>query len=49
MTTLFKKHMLLKIHDGTKTATHHPIEPMVKEGGKCRLKTEQFKAHPDSI
>ncbi|MBC8224966.1 ASCH domain-containing protein [Candidatus Bathyarchaeota archaeon] len=49
MTLLFKKTMLPKIHDGTKTATRRPIRPMVKEGGKYRLKTELFKAHPDSI
>ncbi len=49
MTHLFKKHMLLKIREGTKTATCRPIKSMVKEGGKYRLKTEQFKAHPDSI
>lgn len=49
MTLLFKKPMLPKIHDGTKTATRRPIRPMVKEGGKYRLKTELFKAHPDSI
>jgi hypothetical protein len=49
MTLLFKKHMLLKIRDGTKTATRRPIKPMVKEGGKYHLKTELFKVHPDSI
>ena len=49
MTLLFKKPMLPKIHDGTKTATRRPIRPMVKEGGKYRLKTDLFKAHPDSI
>ena len=49
MTLLFKKHMLPKVHDGTKTATRRPIRPMVKERGKYRLKTELFKAHPDSI
>ena len=49
MTLLFKKTMLPKIHDGTKTATRRPTRPMVKEGGKYRLKTELFKVHPDSI
>ncbi len=49
MTLLFKKPMLLKIHDGTKTATRRPIRPMVKEGGRYHLKTELFKTHPDSI
>ena len=49
MTLLFKKPMIPKIHDGTKTATRRPNKPMVKEGGRYRLKTELFKAHPDSI
>jgi hypothetical protein len=49
MTLLFKKPMLPKIHDGTKTATRRPTKPMVKQGGRYRLKTELFKAHPDSI
>ena len=49
MTLLFKKTLLPKIHRGAKTATRRPIRPMVKEGGKYRLKTELFKAHPDSI
>lgn len=49
MTLLFKKTMLPQIHDGTKTATRRPNRPMVKEGGRYRLKTELFKAHPDSI
>ena len=49
MTLLFKKPMLPKIHDGTKTATRRPLRPMVKEGGRYHLKTELFKAHPDSI
>jgi len=49
MTLLFKKHMLLQIRDGSKTATRRPIKPMVKEGGRYHLKTELFKVHPDSI
>ena len=49
MTLLFKKTMLPKIRGGTKTATRRPTKPMVKQGGKYRLKTELFKAHPDSI
>jgi len=49
MTLLFKKPMIPKIHDGTKTATRRPNKPLVKEGGRYRLKTELFKAHPDSI
>ncbi len=49
MTLLFKKPMILQIHDGTKTATRRPNKPMVKEGGIYRLKTELFKSHPDSI
>ncbi len=49
MTLLFKKPMILQIHDGTKTATRRLNKPMVKEGGIYRLKTELFKAHSDSI
>lgn len=49
MTLLFKKPMIPQIHDGTKTATRRPNKPMVKEGGRYRLKTELFKTHPDSI
>ncbi len=49
MTLLFKKTMLPQIHEGTKTATRRPTKPMVKQGDRYRLKTELFKAHPDSI
>jgi hypothetical protein len=49
MTLLFKKPMIPQIHAGTKTATRRPSRPMLKEGGRYRLKTKLFKAHPDSI
>ena len=49
MTLLFKRSMIPKTHDGTKTATRLPNKPMVKEGGRCHLKTELFKSHSDSI
>jgi hypothetical protein len=49
MTLLFKKPMIQKIHNGSKTSTRRPIRPMVKEGGRYHLKIELFKALPDSI
>jgi hypothetical protein len=49
MTLLFKKTLLPKIHRGDKTATRRPIRPLIKKGGKYRLKTELFKAHLASI
>ena len=49
MTLLFKKRYVEQITRGDKTATRRPFRPMVKEGGRYRIKVELFESLPHRI